>query len=477
MINNANKSNLTLAKFLRDFTYTFMANLFQLVISALVVLIIPKYFGVKDYSYWQLYLLYYTYVGIIQLGWCDGVYLRYGGQHYDELDRNRIATQVGFISGFYAMASYVLLRIINLFFVNNFNIDILTLTVIAGFLTTPRGLLFYVLLGTNKIKEYAKMNIIERVAFLIALMIFFLIGYKRFEYIILADLMGKLVSLLGTIYICRDLVFVKYCNFKLGVKEAFLNIDAGIKLMIANIASSLILGIVRFSIGQKWGIEVFGKISLTLSISNLLMIFINAVGIVIFPILKRISEDKLKFLYNAMRNILMAPLLFLLIFYYPMKSILSFWLPQYSESLKYMALLFPLVIFESKMAMLINTYLKALRQEKNILLVNILTVFLSLFTTGITVYVFDNLMLAIISIVILLAFRSIIAEFMISRVIDIDVKKDIILEIILSCIFMYSSWYITGLKGVLLYLTSYCVYLYIKKDEMKKSIRLIKNIN
>ena len=38
------------------------------------------------------------------------------------------------------------------------------------------------------------------------------------------------------------------------------------------------------------------------------------------------------------------------IFYYPIKLILSTWLPQYADSLRYMALLFPICIYESKMS-------------------------------------------------------------------------------------------------------------------------------
>lgn len=72
---------------MKNFSYTFAANLFQLIISSMVVLVIPRYFGVKDYSFWQLYLLYFSYVGMLQIGWCDGVYLRHGGKHYHELNK------------------------------------------------------------------------------------------------------------------------------------------------------------------------------------------------------------------------------------------------------------------------------------------------------------------------------------------------------------------------------------------------------
>ena len=75
--------------------------------------------------------------------------------------------------------------------------------------------------------------------------------------------------------------------------------------MLANVASMLIIGVVRFGIEHAWDVETFGKVSLTLSVSNLMMIFINAVGIIIFPILRRTNESKLSEIYTIMRDFLM----------------------------------------------------------------------------------------------------------------------------------------------------------------------------
>ena len=60
----------------------------------------------------------------------------------------------------------------------------------------------------------------------------------------------------------------------------------------------------------------------------------------------------------------MVILLGALIVYYPLKIVLSAWLPKYVDSLTYMALVFPMCVFEAKIALLINSYLKTLRKEK-----------------------------------------------------------------------------------------------------------------
>ncbi len=78
---------MKIRKILRDFSYSISSNLISLAVSTLVVLIVPKFIGVTEYGYWQLYIFYTNYVGVLHFGWLDGIYLRYGGYHYRDLDR------------------------------------------------------------------------------------------------------------------------------------------------------------------------------------------------------------------------------------------------------------------------------------------------------------------------------------------------------------------------------------------------------
>lgn len=148
---------------------------------------------------------------------------------------------------------------------------------------------------------------------------------------IFADLAGKFVSLLWAAIFCRDIVINNLSTFYFTISETIKNINVGIKLMFANIASMLIIGIVRFGIERTWDVATFGKVSLTLSISNMMMIFVNAIGIIMFPILRRSNQEKLAGIYSTMRDLLMAVLLGFLIIYYPLKTILAAWLPHYAR--------------------------------------------------------------------------------------------------------------------------------------------------
>ena len=87
--------NVKLSGLVRNFSYTIIANLVALFISMLVTFIVPKAISVEDYGFFQLYLFYASYVGFFHFGWMDGLFLRYGGVYYEDLDKVGIVYFVG----------------------------------------------------------------------------------------------------------------------------------------------------------------------------------------------------------------------------------------------------------------------------------------------------------------------------------------------------------------------------------------------
>ena len=460
-----------------NFSYSVISNLISFLISIFVVLIIPKLIGVIEYGYWQLFLFYVGYGGFLNFGWNDGIYLRYGGNFYNKLDKSL------FFSQFYLTAFFqIIILIIILGFTCTYTelisdrVFIIQMTGLSIFLVNTRSTLLFTLQATNRIKEYAQITIIGRVIYILFLTFFIISGDRSYKSMIFADIIGKLVSFSFATYVCRDIVFRRISTFYFSFREAYENIRVGIKLMFANIASTLIIGTVRFGIEQSWNVVTFGKVSLTLSVSSILMLFINAIGLVLFPVLRRAKEENLPSIYATLRDFLMVILFGTLIIYYPLKEVLSSWLPKYEESLMYMALLFPICVFEGKMALLINTYLKTLRKEKLIMKINIYTLALSVISTAILTTVFKDLNMVIVSIVFLLAFRCIIAELLLSKILKISLHIDIILELIMTFIFILSGWFIDSWATVLIYGLSYILYLFIKRKDILNTISRMKKL-
>ena len=456
--------------------YAIFSNMLSMLISALVVLILPKIIGVTSYGYWQLYLFYVSYVGFFHFGWIDGIYLKYGGQHYEHLDKNKFFSQFVSYTIFQIVLSFFVASYARFFITNVEKTFIWYMLAITLFLTNLRFFIVYILQTTNRIKESSRVLIFDRLIYICLLLSLLLFGQRNYQMMIWADIIGRLMSLMYGIYLCRSIIWNKFSLFKLNVSEIFDNIKAGSNLMFSNIASMLIIGTVRMGIERTWDVATFGKVSLTLSISNLMMTFINAIGIVIFPMIKRMKEKYIPLIYKALRDYLMVLMLGVMLLYYPLRFFLNGWLPAYNDSLKYMALVFPMSIFEGKMSLLINTYLKALRMERVILGVNVLTMLCSFALTILTTIVFKNIELAIGSIVFLLMFRCFLAEFLLTKRLKIEIVKDVFLEIAMALIFIVTGWTLSILLGFLIYFFSYGLYLFYKSSSIKKATTNIKTI-
>jgi len=445
-----------------------------MLISVLIVLIVPKMIGVDQYGYFQLYLFYASYVGILHFGWNDGIYLKYGGAEYNKLDKRLFFSQFWMLFLLESIISLIVF-LFSPFITHDINkVFILKIISLCLLFTNMRDMILYILQSTNRIKEYVQITIIGRVFYFCITVLFLIMGNFSFKYIIIGELFGRFISLGYAIYKCKDIVFLKISLFYFSFKEALENMSIGIKLMFSNFASMLIIGVVRFGIERAWDVDTFGKVSLTLSISNFLMLFITAVGIILYPILRRTEDQKLSNIYFTMRNFIMILLLGFLIVCYPLKSILYLWLPKYADSLKYMTLVFPMVLFAGKMELLINTYLKTLRKEKAMLKINLVVLFFSILLTSINVIVLKNLILTIVSIVILLSLRCIIAEIYLSSILNISIYKDIFLELIMTSIFIFTGWFINSWIAVLLYCLSYLLYLLIKRKDIVDTVQIMK---
>ncbi len=469
--------NKKLNEILKNFSYTLVANFLSMIISIVLILIVPKFISTIDYGYWQLYIFYSSYTAYMSLGLTDGVYLRYGGKEYSNLNKPVFVSQFWFLILFNVLVYFSIIISYGLNSLDYNKFIVVTLACISGVLVVPRSLLNFTLQATNRIKEYSLIILIERLGYFILVIFFLVFGIKDFRYLILSDMLGKSFSLLYAVYASKELVIGKLSAIGDTLEEIKTNISVGSKLLIANLASLLIIGIVRFFIENNWGVETFGKVSLTLSISNMLMIFINAVSIVLFPALRRTSKDNLANIYEIMRTLLISIFFGLLLLYYPAEIILSTWLPQYAESLIYLGLLFPMCIFESKTSMLINTYLKTLRKENMMLIFNLITVCLSFLVTIINVYIFNDLNLTILSIVVLLAVRSIISELYLSKILNINVKRNNLFEIFLISVFISITWFLSFPLGFLIYFICYIFYLILKRKDIANIYREFKIIN
>ena len=467
--------NVNAKQFLKNIIGAVGANMVRLMISVMLTLLLPKLMGQEQYSYWQLYLFYGTYLAYSSLGWCEGFTLKYGGFHYDALNKPLIVGQIWMIFGYELLFFSGLWLVISVMEIQRIKYILLLLACASAVFDIMRYMVQAILHTVNRIDDYVRIVLLERLLFAGFACIVLMLGFDTAYAMILSEILARLVSMLYSFWCVRDMVTTRPACLKDTAREAGSEISIGCKLLWALLASQLVIGIIRFAIEQKWGVLQFGQISLTISLSQMIVTCVSAIGVVMFPMIKRMREDQMERIYTPTRTLMSVTIWGLMILFVPGKWALSHWLPQYAGALEYLALLLPLCLYESRTAMLTTTYLKAYREEKNILKVNVTSVALSLLAAGLSVFVLESLTLAVLAISLLCMVKAYLTEYYVCRHLRFPLWRELLMESGMTALFMLSGWFCDFLTAMALYAAGYVLYLLLQRRPVKEGIAILKS--
>jgi len=449
----------------KNLIYSFSAQIISICLSISMSLIIPKILGVEDFGYWQLFLFYINYVGFFHFGITDGMYLKNGGIEYNKLDKKNISSQF-YMLFLLQMVLLLLFSVLSYLFINDgLRKLIIIFTGIYMIVANMNWYLGYVFQATNRVKLYSVSVMIDKLIFLLFIVIAALFKLKNLIIYISFFIFTTLCALIFSVYNSKEILLTKPYTLKESYKIAFDSARVGIKLTLSSVSSLLILGVGRFLVDKVWGIEAFGKFSFALSLTNFFLLFISQISIVLFPTLRQVNIDVAKKLYYKFNVYLDLLLPVIYVLYIPMKMILEIWLPQYSISLIYLSMLLPICIFDGKTQMINNTYFKVLRKENTLLKINLITVFISSVFSIASVFIIKNINFVIIGMLFSICVRSIIGEIYLSRYMNVATDlKNLILIIIFSILFIFYNFVFSNIISFVFIFISYLAYIYFSKS-------------
>ena len=74
---------------IRNIIIVAISNIISLAAGVLTGFLLPKIMDKVDYSSYKTFTLYTSYIGVLHFGICDGIYLKYAGSTYDELEKSK----------------------------------------------------------------------------------------------------------------------------------------------------------------------------------------------------------------------------------------------------------------------------------------------------------------------------------------------------------------------------------------------------
>lgn len=453
------------SQFKKNIFYSISAQLVSLSVAFIVNLIVPKFIDTTNYGYWQTFVLYSGYVGILHFGLLDGLMLRYSQYNYEDIDKAKLSSQFKILLCILTVC--VSIGLLFSHFISNEITSRIVLLVSMSILS--KNFFTYVSYSfqlTNRIHLYTRLIISHRVIYILLLALIWILGYRNFYLICLAEIASEVFSSLICSVWNRGMYFSKSDDLSGAFSEFRLNISSGIPLLIANWASMLLIGSARMIIQWRWNVETFALFSFAISVTNLFLTFITSISIVFFPSLKRLDTKELPRLYSRLRPTLSLLLLWCMILYYPISYILGIWLPTYTTSIKYLGLILPIIVYTSKVTLLTNNYLKTYRKERQILKINGISLTMALLGFIIGAYILNDVISVIIAMLISIIFRSIISEYEVCKILNGFRVRDFMMEVLLTVVFLISTQTMSLSKGFTLYAIALLPYsIYILKNK------------
>ena len=448
---------VTNKKLAKNLVMSLSAQAISIVTSFVLSFIVPKFIDPLQYSYWQMYVLYVGYVGVLHFGLLDGLVLRYSQYDYDELDKPRVRSQFQLLLVFTSLLTFISC-IVGAIAFGGVTMEIIILVAVGIITKNIFTYTSYSFQITNRINKYAFIVIVQRAAYAIFVVMLLILGVNDFYWYCIADLFGDVVGIaLGAIF-NRGMYFGKGLPIKECFKECWLNVSSGIMLLIANFADMLIIGGSKMMIQWRWDELVFGQVAFSFSVSNVFLTFVTAISVVLFPSLKRMDEHDLPNVYIKIRNAISPLLFFAMVLFFPGCQILELWLPSYADSLVYLGILLPMIIFSSKVSLLTNNYLKAYRKEKVMLLINVCSIAVGMALFALGAYALSSPDFVLYSVVFIVMARSIASEIAVMKLIKKNITFDFIAELVMTIVFVVVVRFLARWWGCLVYAAALAVY-------------------
>ena len=434
-------------------------------------LILPIILGVTNFGYWQVYLLYMSYVGIFALGFNDGIYLKYGKYDYDQLPKPIFRSSIKLF--IFAQIAITFLISILILFESDFNKQ---LAMIFASINIPiaglTGVLIYVLQVTNQLKKYSLYTILDKAIVLVIILLALIARTDQFILIILADIFSKLIVLGLMVHSCRDLIFGVGVPLDKAAKESFDNINIGIKLMLANFSGMLVFGFGKFIVERFESVEVYGTYAFAISTINLVLVFITAVGLVIYPTLSRIDDQRYPSYFKELNKVLNILIFVLLISYFPLRIFIERFMIEYILIFEYLPIIFTVVLVQTKMQILINPFYKLLREEKIMLAVNITGLIMAMILVSALYFTTRSVTMVALSTLIAMGVRLYLSEIYLEKRLGIKGNKGIALEIVGIAIFIFFAYQRNIIIGLAGFSTIIMIYVLTQIKSIEKFTKL-----
>lgn len=355
--------------FLNNLKFTVLAQAVILIASLVKSLVLPNLLGVENFSYWQTYSLYSGLATVFTLGFADGVYILYAGKEFSNQTMYKLR---GAIRLYTVLVCAICAVGMAIAFVEPVE-QKRTAYFFAAADIIPvclSGVFLLILQIQERMAEYGKYGTLDKVLTLLIL-VFIVFGNCATSWVVIvADWLARIVALFALLYRMKEFYIGNAAPLRLSV-SAFVCISrTGANVLLAGFLVSLTSNIGRMIIDQSGDVSGFSYYSFGLSIASLVLTFINASSMALYPSLMNTGAERSANAYSKIANLSTLLCIGSLALLLPIEFFLIRVFPKYEPTIEFLPYLLVMMAIQCKTQVVDFTYLKALRIERALLWVN-----------------------------------------------------------------------------------------------------------
>lgn len=349
----------------KDFLFVLLSNIVSLLVGLGSSFFIPKILQVDSYATYKLFVLYSSYVGFFHFGFVDGIYLRFGGCDYGDLDKKTFRTFFRFFLCLELLVSLILCS-----FILTKQVDPLVLLLVAIELLIANCNTYFSTIAqiTTRFKTVSFGSFLLSVFKLICILAFLKLSKISASfanpYLYISFFLGaECIELFFYIFQFKSLVFGSGVSLRSIRKEILTLFKIGIPLLLANILTIVMFDSNAQIVSLAFDKTTFAVYSFSYNIFSVVSTFASAISLVLFPVLKRLSSDSLVQKYPQFLKKLSILFSFFLCFFPLISLFVQWFLPNYSGSVETIRICLPAIIIYNLLLILVHNYYKALGKE------------------------------------------------------------------------------------------------------------------
>lgn len=317
-------------KVLRNIFSVALTNIVNFGTSFLINFMLPMILSVVDYGNYSQYILYMSFTYIFNAGFNDGIYIKYGGKEEEDLDNKVVHEEHSFILVF-QIVIFLLMMIYSIWQRS----IIFTLFSVATFFNAIGVYHQNFLQATGKFNLFSQGNIFKSIFNIIILLIaIFIFQFDNYIIYIFINVLTYVF-----IFLFYEYFFIKKHGFQLSFDPSgkFDIFRVGVFILIANMSLTFVGNVGRWVVNWRYGIESFAQFSFQNSVLNVILLIVNAVGMVFYNVLsKRRDEKLLSIIKNASIFLGIGSGIAFFIF----KVIIEIFLPNYTPAINLLSITF-----------------------------------------------------------------------------------------------------------------------------------------